>query len=101
MNPGAAQAEHYLMTREHHFEDVVNGGGARAVDVAEALATTPVESAAEWSATCDAAGSRIRRRGAAEKDRTRGDRRGERVFCENRIEPEKAMEDFSGVTNGR
>ena len=43
-------AEHSLMAREHHFEDVANGGAAGSVDAAGVLATTPVESAAEWSA---------------------------------------------------
>ena len=47
-------AEHYLMSREHHFEDVVRGTTTGVVDDAETLATTPVESAAECSAKCDA-----------------------------------------------
>jgi hypothetical protein len=56
--------------------DALNGGTAGSVDAVEAVATTPVESAAEWSAKCDAAGSRIPKRGAAENEGTRGDHWG-------------------------
>ena len=87
-------AEHSLMSREHHFEDVMRGTTAGMVDNAEGLATTPDESAVECSAKCGAAGSRIRRRGAAGKDRTRGDHWGYRGF--NRF-----LGGFSGVTPSR
>ena len=75
-------AEHYLMSREHHFEDVVNRGAASSVTSAEEVAASPDE-ASECIAKCDAAGSRIRQRGVAENDRTRGDHRGYRGFCGN------------------
>jgi hypothetical protein len=66
-------AEPSLMSREHHFEDGMRGTIAGLVDDAEGLATAPDESVVECSAKCGAAGSRIRRRGVAENDRTRGD----------------------------
>ena len=47
-------AEHSLMSREHHFEDVVRGTTAGVVDAAEALATPPDELVVEWSAKCGA-----------------------------------------------
>ena len=103
------------MSREHHFEDVMRGTIAGLVDDAEGLATTPDESVVECSAKCGAAGSRIRRRGVAGNDRTRGDHWGYRGF--NRFlrwlfrratepdarhtQPEKATDGFSGVKNGR
>lgn len=46
-------AEHYLMSREHHFEDVVNRGAASSVTSAEEAASSPDE-ASECSAKCDA-----------------------------------------------
>ena len=73
-------AEHSLMSREHHFEDVRRGTTAGVVDDAEELATTPDESVVECSAKCGAAGSRIRRRGVAENEKTRGDHWGHRGF---------------------
>ena len=76
-------AEHYLMSREHHFEDVVNRGAASSVTSAEEEAAASTDEASECSAKCAAAGSRIRRRGVAENDRTRGYHRGYRGFCGN------------------
>ena len=46
-------AEHYLMSREHHFEDVMNRGAASSVTSAEEAAASPDE-ASECSAKCDA-----------------------------------------------
>ena len=78
--PGLMAAEPSLMSREHHFEDGMRGTIAGLVDDAEWLATTPDESVVECSAKCGAAGSRIRRRGAARKRKTRGDHSGHRGF---------------------
>ena len=65
-------AQRYLMSREHHFEHVVNRGAA--------TAETPAEAQPSCDALCDSAGVRGRQRGAARKDRTRGSHSGERGF---------------------
>jgi len=61
-------AEHYLMSREHHFENVVGGNATGA-----AAAPEPGQQALlVCDANCDSAGSRTGQHGAARNDRTRG-----------------------------
>ena len=70
-------AQHYLMSRDHHFEDVVNG----AAKVLPATVAEAAEGAAACDANCDSAGVRIRQHGAAQNDRTRCHHSGCSGFC--------------------
>ncbi len=54
-------AQHYLMSRDPHFEDVVGGGEASPSGGVEVVQGSP----SECDAKCDSAGIRIRQRGAA------------------------------------
>jgi len=58
-------AQHSLMAKDRHFEDVVGGGGGELMPGGAGQGRPE-----ECDAKCDAAGSRIERRGAAENDRT-------------------------------
>ena len=66
-------AQHYLMSRAHHFEHVVNGGAATVTTTAEKLAVS-------CDAFCDAAGVCAGCRPLARNDRTRGHHSGYRGF---------------------
>ena len=66
------------MSREHHFEDVVNGCAPE-----ENRSREGQGSPAECDAKCDSAGVRIRQHGAAQNARTRGHHSGERGFLGN------------------
>ena len=70
-------AEHYLMSREHHFEDVV-GGGDRQPRGLEAPMLMPCD------ANCISAGVRAGKHRAAENDGTRGRYYGYRGFLGDR-----------------
>ena len=61
-------AEHYLMSREHHFKDVV--GGSKDSD-GGAGQGSPGGSDANCDASCDSAGHRTGQHTAARNDRTR------------------------------
>jgi hypothetical protein len=60
-------AQHDVMSRDHHFEDVVGGGEASPSGGVEMVQG----SQPECDAKCDSAGVRIRQYGAAQNDRTR------------------------------
>ena len=71
-------AEHYLMSREHHFEDVVGGGGDLRRRRPEAPTPTPCD------ANCISAGVRGGKHPAARNDGTHGHHQGYRGFLGNR-----------------
>ena len=67
------------MSREHHFEDVVNGCAPEENRSGEGQGSPP-----ECDAKCDSAGVRIRQHGAAPNARTRGLAWSYRGFLGNR-----------------
>ncbi len=72
-------AQHYLMSRDHHFEDVVSGAAkvpaAKGPDEMEAC-----DANCDAIATRDSAGVRTRQHRVARNDRTRGSHSGYRGF---------------------
>ena len=60
-------AQHYLMSRDHHFEDVVGGGESSP----SAGADGGQGGQSECDAKFDSAGVRTQQHGAARNDRTR------------------------------
>jgi hypothetical protein len=77
-------AEHYLMSREHHFEDVVGGGKGTEGGAGQG-------SPGGCDANCDSAGSSTSSRRAARNDGTRGGRRAYHGFVENHAGSEKPI----------
>jgi hypothetical protein len=75
-------AQHYLMSREHHFEDVVRG--PHLPPCGSTAAATGPEVNDPWSAECCAAGSRTGSYRVAQNDRTGGHHSGYRGFCGSR-----------------
>jgi hypothetical protein len=69
-------AQHYLMSRDHDFEDVVNGESK----VPAVIAGEDPNGVAACDANCDSAGVRSRQHAAARNDRTRGHHSGYRGF---------------------
>jgi hypothetical protein len=69
-------AQHYLMSRDHHFEDVVKG----TPNVSPTPAEEGQKEAAACDANCDSAGSRTGQHRVARNDRTRGHHSGYRGF---------------------
>ncbi len=72
-------AQHYLMSRDHHFEDVVNG----AVTVPPATVAEGPEGATSCDANSDSARVGIRQHGATRNDRTRSHHPGYRGFVQS------------------
>jgi hypothetical protein len=64
------------MSRDHHFEDVVNGESK----VPAVIAGEDPNGVAACDANCDSAGVRSRQHAAARNDRTRGHHSGYRGF---------------------
>jgi integrase len=69
-------AQHYLMSRDHHFEDAVSGEST----VPVAIAGEDPNSVGSCDANCDSAGGHTGQHTAARNDRTRGHHSGERGF---------------------
>jgi hypothetical protein len=78
-NSAKVAAQHYLMSRDHYFEDVVCGGESSSL----AGAVGVQRSQSECDAKCDSAGVRTRQHRAAQNDRTRGSHSGYRGFFGN------------------
>ncbi len=71
-------AEHYLMSRDHHFEDVVNGSVRSALPGQQSGRDGGHGAADVCDANCDSARVRIWQHGFARNDRTRGSHSGYR-----------------------
>jgi hypothetical protein len=79
-------AQHYLMSRDHHFEDVVKG----TPNVPPTPAEEGQKDAAACDANCDSAGGRTGQHRVARNDRTRSQHSGYRGF----------FGDYAGYQNG-